>query len=437
MCEGDSLAEDSRKVRDGGAPAEWDVSTRLRDWLALSPEDRDSSASDIAVFLSSLPQQDLQSALSELARRAQDSALPILRSFLGSTENMLPAVEALGLVRSQESARLLMELNRADVPKPIAKAARRALHKLKSQGVRVEEAQASAPGEVIGLVPGRRILRSVMSTVGSSGDQILSLLLSVPMSGTEGFEAIANDTEGLKECVSIPILKSDYEEHLLETPKFITLADAPAEYVIFRLREYERITLDSGNSPPSEYQIYRSFFHSSPRDYDRPLVYEEIPPESVLPKWAVPTRIADLLEEDEFSTWALPDEEVEPYVKQLLEIENSPLVLSEAATRERLERHTAKAIAELFSPEVRVRYKRRLEESAYVMLHTGRVEIARTALACALRLAPEAPDSPPSDLAEAIVKRSIGYLLMASDDHEEGGLIQTARSWDMPNPQRP
>ena len=302
---------------------------------------------------------------------------------------------------------LLQALDQPDKPKAIVKSARRALHRLRSQGIRIPE--VIPPPAEMGLIGGRRILRSLLSPVDGSGTQLLTVLFSAPMTGTEGVDLLTSDVKGIYDMHVTRRAKRHYDEGIIEMRKEFTIVDAPVDYVLFRAREYEQINRRASLPLPSDYHIYRELFHMPGREYDRPIVYEEIDqPDPSLAKCA-----KELFETRDFRNWFI-EGQIEPYVAQIIEAEESPIVLSDAAKEERMERILRNAAETIFTPEVRALYKRRVEENAYVLLHTDQAslprpvgDLAKVALACALDLSPDGPPSPQVTFVQEIIKYSV------------------------------
>ena len=391
------------------------ILSRIGDLAGLPSDERIAGMKDIAKAVEGLVVEDAEYVLISAARNWQTAAVPLLEILLEDTNHAITAVEALGYVRSEAVVPLLRNLDQPSRPKAVIKSVRRALHRLRSQGIVVQE--VVTPAE-IGLAAGRRILKSLLSSVDGRGGQMLSLLLSAPLSGIEAVELVADDLEGIKDVVGAQTTKRKYGEHIEEMrEQGLSAVDAPVSYVLFRVREFEAITRERGNPLPSEYQIYRELFHMPGAEHKQPLVYDEIDPETVRSDTSLSRRASELFQCPEFESWFLPEEEIEPFGVQIIEARQSPLVLSDAAKEERVERTMKVASEELLTPEIRDRYKRRLEENAYVLLRTDRAELARVAVACALELGSGGLPSPQILFVQEIIKRSVA-LFVASEERE-------------------
>jgi len=407
-----------RRETQSARPEIESLRNRIHELMALPPEEQ-TAVPDVVKAIKALPPQDAGPVLTEAARKWQTSALPLLEPLLEEPEYAAAAAEALGFIRSESAAALLRNIDRPDAPKAVVKAARRALHRLRSQGVAAEEVAPPAPAEV-GLIGGRRILAAMMTPVDSKGGQFFALYVSAPLSGPEFVQIIANDVDGIKETGIAPIRRRELAQHLEEMREAgMVLIDAPAEYVLFRVRQFEAINQARGTPLPFKYHLCRELFHMPGPEYERPLIYEEIDAEAVRSDPSLPGRVAELFETRKFEGWFLPLEEIKPFALRVIEAGESPLVLSDAAKEERLERVLREAADELFNPELRAKYKRRLEENAYVLLRSDRAELAGVALACAMELAPDGPPSHRILFVQEIVKRSIA-LFVAQEEREPG-----------------
>jgi hypothetical protein len=391
-----------------GGPEVESARAAITDLLAGPPEARADLPDKVLSSIKALSPEDAGPFLVEAAKAGRLSVIPLLDALLDEPRYAAQAAEALGFVRSEDVAPLLRKAERSK-SKAVVKSARRALHRLKSQGIPVEEAVPSVPSE-IALVGRRRILKSMLSHVDSRGSQYLSLLISAPLTGIEGIDLIGGDQQGITDFAAAGTTKRDYEEHLaLAAEHHTTLVEAPSSYILFRAREFEAVNREKEIPLPSDYQIYRDLFKGE--DYECPLIYQEMDVQAVRDDLSLPGKAKALFETDECGPWFIPEDRIEPFALQLIEAEESTLVLSGTAQEERTDRILKTAYDEIFTPEVRALYKRRLEENAYVFLKTSREELAGTALSCALQLAPDRSLAERIPFIDELIKRSIAVFV--------------------------
>jgi len=135
---------------------------------------------------------------------------------------------------------------------------------------------------------------------------------------------------------------------------------------------------------------------------------------------------ADLLREPEILAWWPDRTTVAPFLAEIGEARESPLVLSRTQEEERVRSVLERAAAVLYPPAA---FARRLVGTAYVMAETGRVAPARQALAVATRLHERPTDAGQVPLIAALVQRSLGQLLAAEEarraEERRGSLLVT------------
>ena len=139
------------------------------------------------------------------------------------------------------------------------------------------------------------------------------------------------------------------------------------------------------------------------------------------PEWSGES--AALLQEPELAGWHLaPTDALRARALRVARAATLALVVPGDPPEEQARRLLAQAARELLTPEVRRGLRRRLEETAYLFLQTGRAGAARRAVAAAQAL----PDAvvgavvvaPPEPLVEALVAAGLAQAL--ADEVVEG-----------------
>jgi hypothetical protein len=109
-----------------------------------------------------------------------------------------------------------------------------------------------------------------------------------------------------------------------------------------------------------------------------------------------------------FQSWRLPEDLVKPFVEKIKGLSESRLVVSQAAQTERIGQVFREAAVELFTPELRQRYRRLLEEVALLLVLDERLQEAKRAMAAAIDLGNEVGIFTENTFILGLVKRSIG-----------------------------
>ncbi|NIO03217.1 MAG: hypothetical protein GTN74_01005 [Proteobacteria bacterium] len=334
-----------------------------------------------------------------------------------SAEKGMAVVTALGSIPTERTARLLQGLSRSVSEKSVLKAIKRSLYRIEQRGIPVEASEKETLEPSILRPAVEEQSRGFISAVDSEGSQIVFLTVSRRPKGLYLLQGIVSDTKGLIEFNRVETTKRGFKDFYqsIKTPEQLPIVEVDVGYCRFRLEEAAELTGQRGGSPPSAYL-------SSKRDIEKiervetPPVFLLLDEKEVQRDTSLLGGTADLFQNEPFSSWFLPAEEVQTYAKLIQEAEESRLVLNPAQKEQRLQETYRKALIELFTEEKRLLYRRRLEEMAYVLLKEGYKDRAKAALAASidLRSAPKALDLQPNPFLLNLVIRSI-YALVARD----------------------
>jgi hypothetical protein len=360
----------------------------------------------------------LEEALGAMAagRPAEEAATELAREL--SAAQAVELAAALAARESREAARLAAALAEAHPVKDARRAFKKTLYQLGRKGLSVaEKAEASvlkAPsptrppayvslpdpaGEqmVIAAVPGRRTYDACLCSVSAEGVEHF-LVVNVPKKGLRELAA------KVEEDSKLPIAET---------------GDAHARLL---LEEAQAASAARGRSVAPEFAPFlRALAAVAPRG-ERPAVYDLIEAAEVGRAEGLVARSAQLLENIGV-LWHLPLDDVQPYVLQLEEAETSGLVLSQEQRQERFSDIIRKAVRELFDAPRRRAWRRRLEESAYVLARKGKTDEARLALAAALDFERGTDELRENPIALAVVSRSMAAVLKDVQSREEESLI--------------
>jgi Mrp family chromosome partitioning ATPase len=124
------------------------------------------------------------------------------------------------------------------------------------------------------------------------------------------------------------------------------------------------------------------------------------------------------LEEKEFRTWFFDRDALKPYIDEMLDAKNSPLILAPVQQQERFRVVVERAIEELFGGEMGRSWVRRLEEMAYFLHETGRPEQGKLALAAALALAASSRGGRDIGICEQLVRTGLAAFLQVEEERQ-------------------
>jgi hypothetical protein len=320
----------------------------LRERLAPELRARAPAGDDAGEWLAALG-PELGAALATLEGAALEAALDAL---LDAGEPAAAAIERAESLAADRAAR---------------KALRRAMHRLRSRGIAVAETRDPARRSVLRPLEESRE-RAFATPIDADGVRLVWLLHEAP-GHADVLEALVSDEAGIVRIERLSGRRRDAARlvhGLLADPKLGAGALDPAAARAY-LRRAER-----GRSGP-------------PTGADPALVREALRgADAPTPGEAVRARVSPLASEGEASAllqarveaglllpWFVSGPALERGEAALAEIEQSPLVLSEMARRERREERLAAVAAEVFDDATRARLAARLDESAALLESRG------------------------------------------------------------------
>jgi len=360
-----------RLAQDSQAPP----GLRLRAWELL--EETPPQELRLAVQLVEMPDAriadlppEVQGAvLCAVLETEEGRALEVLEEMWRGGRLSPQVLERLGATGGERLAQLLVRwLSQADPP--CRKALRRALHRLRARGVRVE-----APEED-GWEAG------YLSHIDPRGSRLVLLLRQEPPYGVRLFQLILNDLEGIQRLETSRLRRVEWQKHLLflyRRPD-LWLVEAEPAYCRALIGEvHRRVPLGE------EHRAWATQLLGSPE------LLHPHPAQGLLRMdegrlralWPESNR---LLEVHPFAGWRLPLEELEGRRQRVDQARHSPLILSPEQQRQRLEEALAEVAEEVFSGERLRLWCRRLEEMAYVLVKRGDRALAELALSAAWAL---------------------------------------------------
>jgi hypothetical protein len=199
---------------------------------------------------------------------------------------------------------------------------------------------------------------------------------------------VLNEIVGMKGATVSETTRKHYREHLTEIHRSIDFPwlEVPADYGRALIAEAVALNHATGFPIPSEMLRYGHVLGDLGSPPEHALVYDEIPASAVRLDPTYLAGSAEVLEEPELLAWVLDFHQMRAYTRELEQSQVSQIVLNESSQRERYERLVKRIVREQIPDDIRLGFKRRLEELAYIFLKTGRELAARRALAAAIAL---------------------------------------------------
>ena len=312
---------------------------------------------------------------------APEDALAALRSMRGRPGLSDAAVaRALAGLRIAGAADLLAEME-GGASGAQRREIRRALFKLRQHGIAPGLRPASEPQPAPAPITDREP-SALISPIDFEGNRMVWILKPRIRGGLTRLWGITSETEGLiaVNLNQAPRREVREDRDDLERRSGVKLVEADWRLADFILCEGYRRTPESIRGRVGTFLALRAELISAPPTADlvHP-VYKELLAQPLEPS-------VELLKEPEIASWRLAPADIGRYAAELNELAQSPIVLNQLQQQDRINALIERAIDELISQERGERIRRRLEDTAYYLARTGRMEPARWAAAAALSI---------------------------------------------------
>ncbi len=362
------------------------------------------SEAAVVAALTTIPAAELPDALRLLARAHGPAALPVLRHCLsGRAEWAEAGAAALATLPTPEAAATLAAAEATAGTKATRTAFRRALYRLRQAGVTPPPPSPPQP-------PTSRwaLDQAWASAIDGTGSRGVWLVLDTPLGERTLLSAILNDGAGVLDFTSRSVGKKRLDDHLrrLRAESPLPVVALPPSWALHLLVEASGPHVQTGTPLPGDLSRWLVTL-PLPEPPASPPIHARLDREAVLADPALRERSAELLTLPELSGWFLEPSTLHAEALELLQARESRLVVSDQIRAERMVALVDRVIDAHFDPEAQRRWQRRLEETAWVLVETGRPTEARLAAAAALALAE--PERPARHIpfARALVERSL------------------------------
>jgi hypothetical protein len=280
----------------------------------------------------------------------------------------------------------------------VRRLAKRVLYRLAQRGI--TPAPKAPPRAVVER--GRdRAVRAWVSAVDGTGSRALWILFQGAFGGLELCSLIINDTAGILEVAGGGITKKRLEAELarLRADQKLPWVETPPDEARSLVADALAIHRAAATTPAAGFARWERRFAGAAA------TPAPVPPED--PDPALVARGAEILDVPESAGWFLEPADVQADALELLQAQESRLVVSEQVKGEREEALVSRVVERELTAPARERWARRLLEQARVFDATGRAPLTDVARAAAGALARPGADARAQPFARALARRAL------------------------------
>ena len=359
--------------------------------------------------------------------RGDDIDLELVGRALGlGPDTDVPLLEWLGSQPNEEAMRLVRELQVGANDRAVVKAARRALHRLRSLGVDIADSGADdeRPFSLAYEPDVVAEAEAHLSGIDGSGTRVLWLLIPSRAGGFRLLEALLDDKEGVRKAEVLAVTRKGFRTHLerLRGSPNLLVGRIDSRRAIESLVAAEALAGSEGLELPASYTKWRGdegrplFETVKESEALSPRIYDRLAEQSVSGRPELLDASVKLLDLPVFSTWALVGDPAERAAEQIRRAETSRLMINDAQRKEQVEGALREAASGIDSV-ARQLYRRRLEAMAWLLWEAGEQEVAERALAAAVGFSEVASLYDDHPFARALIQRGVMVAYSTKQDH--------------------
>lgn len=347
----------------------------------------------------------------------QQSGSAEITSSIQDTRLAMALIERLPL-DNEYSIRLLSAINDDFDDKQVRKAVKKALFKLKKKGFLFEdfENKQKQHSAILKPIQDDRPY-SCLGPLDRTGLRAVLFALHRNVKGVDMGFGLVSDDQGIQQFLFNTVSK----KQMKEMKNYISeeagpMVETSLSHVTTLLESAYVCHSELNSTPPADYLEIRPWLLENVSLLERPVIYDFISEESVSDGILTESVFEKLFEHELMGPWLIESEVLQPYMEDIQEVKNSPIVLSETRKFERIRQIKQKCMEELFPPPKRILLKHRFEEMAFVFFKLGDEDTARQSLAISRSAKTGDSMLEANPLIEFMLERSIDFYTAAIEE---------------------
>ena len=304
---------------------------------------------------------------------------------------------------------------------------KRYLFQMKSKGVEVIIPEIEEGEPLKFVIPEPPQAQVYITGIDYVGDRLLFLSKSVLRWGVVFFQVTLSDQDGIKNFSALDLKRKEIKNFLKKVSQdgLFQFIEIPPDYGHFLIDEAYQVNLKKGIPLPEQFSHWKAEIDDLKGSITEPIIYSCLPKDE-FPEATLSTsqdHYQSLFELEEFKGWFLEPRLIWEYIEKLKDVEVSPLVLNPYQVEQRREELFSEAVQKIFDENFRKIFKRRLEETAYILFRANKVKPAKLTLLAAAGLGTPGIASEKHAFLQKLVYRSILFYAEINERRNDKSLI--------------
>ncbi|MCP4680981.1 MAG: hypothetical protein GY864_01445 [Desulfobacterales bacterium] len=254
--------------------------------------------------------------------------------------------------------------------KQVRKGIKRALFKLEKRGIAIDEfrdPEGSAPPLILKPIELEKPLAYIGPVFGTFGYRAVVIVFHKSVHDRHMGVGFVSDKDGIQEFLCGPFGKKSAKEMKEDISENVgPLIETSLNHAATVLENAYQKHLELHANAAPEYLEFRPWLMENASLLERPIIYDMMSEDEIREEILTDSKLEKLFRHKLMESWIIELEPLRPFMEELLQVEDSLIVLTEEQKLVRAGRIKEKCLDELFPDSERVLFRRSLEEMAYV-----------------------------------------------------------------------
>ncbi len=330
------------------------------------------------------------------------------------------------------SVPLLQEISQRFKEKSVVKAIKRMAFKLRKRGLPVDELYPEKQNSknILKPPPKEKPIAYVGPVLDMNGSRAILILVEREKMGRKVGAGVVSDEKGFQEFYYGTFSKKrirEIKDSLSEEAGPLVETSLSHAATILEKAYHRHIKVHSNG--PEQYLELRPLLLADRTLLDRPAIHEFLSEIAVPDAVLTDSQLKNLFQHKLMESWFTEFDPLRPFLEDILNLDDSPIVLTEAQKLDRSRQIKDKGMEKLFDDEKRGLLKHRFEEMAYFFFKLGEEDSSRVCLVAARIMGEKDSVIKMNPVIEFLLERSLDfYFNVMKEAADEKDLKQDSSS---------
>lgn len=332
-----------------------------------------------------------------------------------------------------ESVPVLAGLKEAFKDKQVLKAIKQILFKLNNEGVATGGffEEENEPSTILRALP-KEEPKCLVGATDGFGNRSFALILQRTMQGVEMAFGVVSEEQGIQQMMIVPVSKKAAEQMLKEFSQMSgPMVETSLSHAATILEQAHGENQELKTDGTESYLELRPWLLENCAFLDHPAIFDHISEASIQNQSLTSSEIEHLLEQEIMFSWFIDHEKLEPFMVEMANMNDSPIILTETQKASRVMETREKCGRTVFPPEKAGLVKQSLEEMAYFFFKQDDEKNATTCLKAAVNFNDRDSLFTESLFIEKLVEKSMAIYHSAVEE----GFIEEIQQEETDSPQ--